>query len=194
VSQRTIYRYLKTLSKLGSPDQVFDSGTEAGRKDRITEALEVNDLDLIDYCLRHNPLTRYPYFVERLSRIRRKIGNQRRRGDKGDRDFAFIDETPDTPPDTRQNEILERFTRAKVDSRKVAITVRDSRSQPRVMIPVAIKIGRDGVALRVTEHQGEEPTEISLANISRLVVSAESVQSSRAARGQKNRSRKSKTS
>ncbi len=175
VSQRTIYRYLNTLSKLGSPDYGFDGGVLEDRRDDIWSGLDASDLDMIDYILRHNPLTRFPFFMERLSKVRRRVQDGRRHLDKGSSCFVLAEDEFDEAREMGQNDVLERFTRAKLDARKVAITVRGSDSRPRNLIPVAVKISRAGVALMVSDHLGDTPTEISLTDISRLVVSAEAV-------------------
>lgn len=194
VSQRTIYRYLKTLAKLGAPDYVHDGGVFSRGQEDSWQGLDAGDLDLVDFCLRHNPLTKFPFFAERLSKIRRKVRDRRRQTERGLSYLMLVEDEFEEAWETKHNEILERFTRAKLDSRKIAVTVRGSDSRPRIVIPVALKISREGVSLTVTEHSGDDPTEIALADITRLVVSAEAIthEASRKPRG--NRTNRTKTS
>jgi len=168
VSQRTIYRYLKTLSKLGSVEQGYDSGVFTGRHDDPMAGLDASDLALIDYCLGHNPLTKYPFFLERLSRVRQAVRQQR---DLSGSTFLTLDEQDfDGAPESKQNDLLERFMRAKQDGRKVSVTTRQGDGQPRTLTPVAIRISRAGVALIVEENPGSE---IKLSEITRLTLSSE---------------------
>jgi len=194
VSQRTIYRYLKTLSKLGAADQGMDGGVFSSNRDETWTALDAGDLDLIDFCLRHNSLTKYPFFMERLSKVRRKVREWRRQADREASYFALVEDEFDEARETRQNEVLERFTRAKLDLRKVAVTVRGSDNRPRAMIPVAVKISRAGVSLTVCERPGDDPTEIKLSDITRLVVSSEPFKPAAAGGSTKSRSSRTKTS
>jgi len=170
VSQRTIYRYLKTLSKLGSVEQGLDGGVFSGLREDPWPGLDASDLALIDYCLGHNPLTKYPFFLERLSRVRQAVREHRSRADSASSFLALGEEDFDEALDSRQNDILERFMRAKQDGRKVSVTIRRDGSQSRTLTPVAVKISRAGVALQVQEDQGSE---IKLSDIAKLTVSSE---------------------
>ncbi|MCP4684002.1 MAG: HTH domain-containing protein [bacterium] len=175
VSQRTIYRYLNTLAKLGTQEFGTEGSSADSRASGSWEGLDGSDLDMIDFCLRQNPLTRLPFFLERLSRVRRKVRARRRHGAAEPSHFVLAEDDHDEVSDSGESEMLERFIRAKVDGRRVTISLDDSQGPPRAMIPRAVKISRGGVALVVSERPGNDVEEIGLTRIKRLVVSAEAV-------------------
>jgi len=173
VSQRTIYRYLNTLSKLGTVNFGLEAGVVDYRRDDSWSGLSRSEMDIIDFCLRHNPLTRFPFFVERLSRLRRKVREGRIRMSGETSYFVLAEDEKETIGDSGESDVLEQFIRAKADARKVVITFRESHDPPLVLIPRAVKIGRSGIALVVSHRPGDDGEEIGLAKIKKLEMSAE---------------------
>ncbi len=171
VSQRTIYRYLNTLSKLDMPSYPSDSGGAGGTGAGITNGCDIDDKEIVAYCLAHNPLMKYPFFVERLGRISKKI-DEEQRGQPGDRRASFFQAEPATDDggNTSESDNLERFSRARVNSQLVVIKTADALNERRVYRPRAIKIDSHGVGLVVSEAASESTEVVSLAEVLELDV------------------------
>ncbi len=171
VSQRTIYRYLNTLSRLDMPSYPSDIGGTASGTGGITKGCDIDDKEIVAYCLGHNPLMKYPFFVERLGRIRQKI-DEEQRGQPGDSRVSFFQAelAAEEGGNTRESDNLERFSRARVNSQLVVIKTADALSERRVFRPRAIKIDSHGVGLVVSEAASERTEVVSLAEVLELDV------------------------
>jgi predicted DNA-binding transcriptional regulator AlpA len=76
VSQRTIFRYLNTLSSLNLPDELR-AGTRKAAGESFSRVIDRDDQCLLCFALDHNPLVQYNYLAGRLDEIKRILSGGR---------------------------------------------------------------------------------------------------------------------
>jgi len=171
VSQRTVYRYLNTLSRLDVPADYAREDTASARKETPMEGLGRDDLEMIAYCLDHNPLVRYAFFSERLERVRRTIeqGIKLRMDDSAP---ALIRAESKQKMSGRGqgDDLLNRFAGARASSMMVEITSEQSGPMPRKCWPREICIDSGGVHLVVMPATGGATESVDLADVSAIKV------------------------
>ena len=166
VSQRTIYRYLNTLSRLDMPVTRPGGRRLVGRDSRtLLSEFDQEDLEVMAYCLGNNPLVEHPVFAERVSHIRQKIVEKKHRLRADEISFSETGRTGEDALPTRESEILERFVRAKATGREVIIETSDSTETGRIYTPRVIKIDREGISLLVSGRAGADTQKFNLVNV-----------------------------
>jgi|GEM_PF-2420956 len=171
VSERTVYRYLNTLAELDIPGgYLVEPGNEGGEKNLFSR-LGDDDLDIIAYCLGHNPLVRYSYIAKRLGQIRRKVLRIRSKlPESRSSSVLQIADVPERATNPRESEMVEVFATAKVKSSVVLISTQGLSQKLRPYQPVAIKVTRDGLRLVVRDCRSRRKKEIELVDVLELRV------------------------
>jgi len=164
VSQRTIFRYLKTLATID-----FDEELQVDHRNapRGYPGREIDDDDrcLLCFALDHNPLVRFEYLANRLARIKTRLGvvqKSRRRALRGG--FLEVDAFPDSGNKTSGDRILSAFAAAFHSADKLSVRVRGSQ-QAVLLDPLAIRIRNKGVALRFRAIPKGRPVTYDLSSI-----------------------------
>jgi predicted DNA-binding transcriptional regulator AlpA len=170
VSQRTIYRYLNTLNRLDVPTN-YPQASDA-KSNGSPAGLDRDDLEMVDFCLSHNSLTKYPYFAERLGRIRRVFDRQRGALDEG-QNLIRSEATGGETLATHESDMLERFTRARTGAKLIEIRTTDAPDEAVTYRPKAIRITGSGASLMVTDPESGEVEIIDLSRVASLTVAAE---------------------
>jgi predicted DNA-binding transcriptional regulator AlpA len=73
VSQRTIFRDLKTLATLNLPDDLR-LGARRSMGEHLARVLDADERSLLSFVLDHNPLVEIDHLAPRLEQIRAKLG------------------------------------------------------------------------------------------------------------------------
>ncbi len=186
VSDRTIYRDLRTLKRMNIPTY-YDGGYRLDRdRDFPLADLGTNELELIRYSLRNNPLVNYIFFRDKFNLIEKKI-QDRARGKPGqdNKNLFLLEKLDDKVASVAGSDILNRFTRAIVTNHKVMIRLKGIDPTWRLFLPIAIKVTRSGPFLIVTSEPNESPVEVAVREIADLAVSKERKGKSRATRAQR---------
>ncbi|MBU0984593.1 MAG: HTH domain-containing protein [candidate division Zixibacteria bacterium] len=170
VSQRTIYRYLNTLTRMDIPLTALEGGgVQMTDETAADSGLTSEDMEILSFCLQNNPLARYDYFAHRLDRIQDSIG-------LSNTPKASLLETGTTTTEKTSNEresrLLEQFAVAKAQSHRLTVHTASGGLSNETVIPRSIKIDQSGVRL-VVETEGKTRREINLNDVVRLNVMAE---------------------
>ncbi|HWR84321.1 MAG TPA: HTH domain-containing protein [Candidatus Deferrimicrobium sp.] len=139
VSQRTIYRDVVSLTKLNFP-LFYDHGYRLARDTGFPpEGLQPEDLELICYALRNNPLTMQPYFSRRLRIIEQSLRARfSRKTASSHVSFFIFDKKPAALEKSPQMDIIARFLKAIAERRMIVVGMSDgSRS---VCAPLAVRL------------------------------------------------------
>ncbi len=141
VSQRTIYRDVNSLLRLNFP-LYYDNGYRLARDVSFPfPGFGSEDIELICYSLRNNPLSKHPFFGQRFQVIEQGIKARfhGRGGSRTDNLFLFEEERHFVEK-TRESDIIATFLKAIRERRKVTLRLFDSDSGNGVCIPMAIKL------------------------------------------------------
>ena len=148
VSQRTIYRYLNTLSAVDVP-RVLQNGDERVGRAAPEVSLDADDRCLIRHLLDHNSLVHEPFFVPRLDRLRQAlapsptVAGRRLRG--------RVLEVSLARPLRRQSRgdgRLETFTRACLHGRDLSVVTRSGRGLEAKLRPEAVRLSDQAIQFR----------------------------------------------
>jgi AcrR family transcriptional regulator len=171
VSQRTVYRYLNTLSRLDVPADYARDESSPVRRETPVEDLSRDDLEVIAYCLDHNPLIKYSFFSERLERIRQIIErDMKSRSDENAPALIHAELTQKMFNRGQADDVLNRFARARASSMMVEITAEQSGGVPRKCWPREIRIDSSGVHLVVAPMLGEATEIVDLAGVTSIMI------------------------
>lgn len=174
VSPRTVYRYVKELEKLQIPI-ARDGGYRmlAGKLDLNTN-LDRDALTVLAFCLGHSRLLEYPFFADRLTRIRRVVAAEAKRLPEGQlSDLLELGPTSRSASRIRENKILEQFVRAKRKRRKVYVNRAVQVSSAQSLIPLHISMAREDIVLVVAKSSRARKTQIVLREVLDIKISRE---------------------
>ena len=146
VSQRTIFRYLSTLSLLNLPDELrADTRQAAGES--LPRVIDRDDRCLLCFALDHNPLVQYEYLAGRLDQIKRILSGGRLAGCGVLRGTMIEVETSPVPrKKTAGDRIMSTFVAACRSGDNLLVMVRGS-DRESTLQPRAIKIQSKGIRL-----------------------------------------------
>jgi len=173
VTRRTIYRDLRMLCSMDVP-VYYDEGYRFDRdRDFAPAELGTDEIELIYYCLKNNPLTGYPFFRNKFDLIERKITDRMRRKSEESGRRLFIRETTDdrVAPESSGG-FLDSFSRSILTDHKVVIRFKGVDITEKLFLPVMIKVTKSGPFLVVTESSGEKTSEIAIHDVADLMMSA----------------------
>lgn len=173
VSQRTIYRDLASLEKMNIPIVADQSGYHLAEESAFSFFdLSPEDLDLLRFCLRNNPLADQPYFSKRLRRLEKMISGRQPQGKNDGHARYFLAEIDrqyygngDSGGIT--GDVLDHFVRAMTEHKIVKIDSED-RALNGVYIPLAVRVSSGGAKLVVTTSMHHAPLEIEVGKVAQL--------------------------
>ena len=188
VSQRTIYRYLNTLSELNIPAELRKSP----RRSPVNRSgLNQDDLTLARYALENNPLVQYRYFARRLARIDRVLPAASP-GTGRPAVIALVDtgKTGRRKTNSDGDQIVERFARAREEGKAVKLRVRGRGSVERVLLPEMIRLNGARIALGLIDPENGRNFQVDLGEVRSLAVCHGRASTTRTKAGLRRRSRK----
>jgi len=147
VSQRTIYRYLNTLSSLDIRSHL-DGRVWGNHSEGKVLGLDQDDFELILFCLGHNSLIRYPFFAQKFEKIKKELYQFSEAGADGAITILKADVSTQKPISDEQSGYLELFVEAIRTGRNVQIKTWNE-SLARNYEPDSIRLGRNGPVLIV---------------------------------------------
>ena len=160
VSQRTLYRYLNTLTEL-DPLAELESQSDSTR-------LSAEEINLLRYALDHNPLAEYPHFARLFRDVGRKLGFRQNSLNSAEV-YQFKPVRPSrTIPAV--NRWLDRFIKAYVEHCPVKIELQGRRSEIHTMWPCGVLIRGDRVSLLLAKTEQGWPQEFELGRIRKLEI------------------------
>lgn len=169
VTERTIYRDLCSLSRMNIP-VYYDKGYRLAQEIAFPCAeLGAEDLELLCFCLRFNPLTRHAFFARRFRMIERKVRERIRSQTGNDRQPVCVIDARDSQPADHAEDYphVARFLTAIFQSAVISIQLRDVAS-PKCWHPVALRIRRNLPTFIVTVSPDDPPVEIPASLVRRL--------------------------
>ncbi len=175
ISQRTVYRDLKTLAKMNVPIYYEDGyriGQETHFPDSMFDSLEK---ELVRFCLRHNPLSTEPSLGAKFREIEKKILGSQKKGEVNKESIFYWETGEAVSQPLIRTDIIINFVRAIISGKKVNLNLKKQSSLPSVLIPVAVKMTREGTVLVVSDDSKNPLREISIGEIETLVVVADKV-------------------
>lgn len=146
VSQRTIFRYLNTLSSLNMPEELR-VGKPILPGESGSREIDRDDQCLLCYALDHNPLVQYQYLASRLDRIKRILcGGRLPGGGVLQGSVIEVETSPGPRKKTAGDRILSTFVRACQSGDHLIVKVQGS-DRETILLPHAIKIQSKGISL-----------------------------------------------
>lgn len=141
VSHRTIYRDINSLMRLNFP-LYYQNGYRLAQDIGFPDVKpNPEEVDLICYSLRNNPLSVHPFFKRRFRVIEQKIRIRLSKRQRTDLTGLFIfEKRQDVIEKSRESDILAQFLKAIHARRKIALTLIESDVDADTYIPLAIKL------------------------------------------------------
>ena len=161
VSERTIYRDIGSLLKLGFIIQYRDGYKLMPEADLPANALDTDEIGLIEFCLRSNPLVKHPFFKRQFQTIQNKLsahftdvhGNGNGNGN-GHTTSILMESFGPTLVLSAEADIFADFLRAIQMKRKVRIKTSDNSMMNDLLTPITICISDGNNVLRVIDDSG----------------------------------------
>ena len=146
VSQRTIFRYLNTLSSLNLPEKL-QAGTRKATDAPLSRAIDRDDECLLCFALDHNPLVQYEYLAHRLDQIKRILSGGRLARGGVHRGSVIEVKTSSRPrKKTAGDRIMSTFVAACRSGDHLLVKIRGSERESTLQ-PRVIKIQSKGIRL-----------------------------------------------
>lgn len=169
VTERTIYRDLCSLSRMNIP-VYYDKGYRLAHEIAFPCAeLGAEDLELLCFCLRFNPLTKHAFFARRFRMIERKVRERIRSQTGNDRQPVCVMDMRESQHADHSEEYphVARFLTAIFESALITIHAGEKTS-PQLWYPVALRIRRNLPLFVVAATPDDPPVEIPASRVSRL--------------------------
>jgi hypothetical protein len=165
VTPRTIYRDLKTIMGINIPLQ-YDKGYRLAHENELPALdLGADDRELIRYCLRSSSLSDHPFFNRKFQLIERKICSPADIRMGADHPaLMIIGDFEHKTTKQKDSALIEQFLRAGIESRKITLTFKNSKSCVKYL-PVAFCMRNRNPFILVTRSFQQPPEESSLSNI-----------------------------
>lgn len=169
VSDRTIYRDLNSLSRMNIPIY-YKNGYRLMRDTDVPFMdLSLEDMELIRYALKKNPLAGNPFFKTRFRMIDQKMREKERaHKNNEDGDFFIFDSQAEPTERTPGSEILSRFLMAVFERRKIAVRTRGADGPEGVFVPLAVRVRGHEPVLILADSNKSATTEVNVETISDL--------------------------
>ncbi|MDD3731997.1 MAG: HTH domain-containing protein [candidate division Zixibacteria bacterium] len=175
ISQRTVYRDLKTLAKMNVPIY-YEDGYRIGRETHLPDSMfDSREKELVRFCLRHNPLSIDPLMGAKFREIEKKIFGLQKKGEVNKESIFYWDTGEAVSQPLIRTDIIINFVRAIISGKKVNINMKKQSSVPSVLIPVAVKMTREGTLLVVSDDSKNPLRDILISEIETLAVLADKV-------------------
>ena len=173
VTERTIYRDLCSLSRMNIP-VYYDKGYRLAHEVAFPcVELGAEDLELLCFCLRFNPLTRHAFFARRFRMIERIVRERIRRQTGNDRQAVCVIDLVENRSGDHSEDYphLARFLTAIFESAIISVQLQNN-APARLWHPVALKIRRNLPYFIVTASPDAPPIEIAAARVMHLRITA----------------------
>ncbi len=154
VSERTVYRDISSLLRLGFVIQYRDGYKLTPDAELPQNSLDGSDVALVNYCLRSNNLAKHPYFRRRFAVIEQKLGgfiSGMRRDDERAIEFETSENVLNQPTDP---DILAEFFRALQSRRKIRIKSKENNTNGDLYTPISVGLRDHENVLKVADEQG----------------------------------------
>lgn len=154
VSERTVYRDISSLIKLGFVIQYRDGYKLTPEAELPQNSLDGSDVALLNYCLRSSPLSTHPYFRRRFMFIEQKLGGASsgsRRDDERAIEFDSSESALNQPSDP---DLLAEFFRALQNRRKIRIKSKANGTNGDLYTPISLGMREKENVLKVADEQG----------------------------------------
>ncbi|MDH4157098.1 MAG: DeoR family transcriptional regulator [candidate division Zixibacteria bacterium] len=174
VSDRTIYRDLNSLSRMNIP-VYYQNGYRLMRDTDVPFMdLSLEDMQLIRYCLRNNPLYGDPFFKGRFRIIDQKMLEKEKAHKKnGEGDFFIFDARTEPMEQKRGTEILSRFLMAVFERRKIAVRAGADNNPETVYVPLAVRVRGNRPILILADNNKLSAVELDVDDIHDMRLTAE---------------------
>jgi len=167
VSQRTIFRYLKTLSKLNLPKELR-TGTQKSCGCAKAGALDPDERCLLSFVLDHNLLIRNKYLAWRLKCIKSKLGDLITAEDrKPNGQIVEVDPTPKMRKRIRGDCLTTIFLSACKSNSPLSVKVRGNGGEL-ALVPHSIRIQSTRIRLSFREPSSGDLVMIKQGSIESL--------------------------
>lgn len=172
VSARTIYRDMNSLAKMNFPIHYSNGYRFIGESSLPMMQLSAEELDLLRYAVRHNPLNRNAYFERRFRDIEQKLVSGRRsKRSVETQDVIIFDRKAEVMPSDASSQLLAKFMEALCEKRKIDIRLKDSSRRLDQLIPVAVKIHDTECELLVATDRSTIAERIDLEQVEAIRLS-----------------------
>jgi len=151
VSERTIYRDINSLLKLGFVIQYRDGYKLTPEANLPANSLESAEVDLISYCLRSNPLAKQPFFKRQFQTIQSKL-DQLGRTSAGPAIQTEVN--GNNKVQSAEADLLAEFFRAIQMKRKIRVKTNNGRVLDEIFTPLTIQFSPDRHSLRIAADSG----------------------------------------
>ncbi len=166
VSDRTIYRDINSLSRMNIPIY-YQNGYRLMRDTDVPFMdLSPEDMELIRYALRNNPLHENPFFKTRFRMIDQKMLEKEKVHKKnGEADFFIFDARTEPAEQTHGAGILSRFLMAVFERRKIAVRAGDGSNPETIFVPLAVRVRDNRPSLILADNDKPSTTEVDVEDI-----------------------------
>ncbi len=151
VSERTIYRDINSLLKLGFVIQYRDGYKLTPEANLPVNSLDSSEVDLIAYCLRSNPLARQPFFRRQFQTIQSKLDQL---GGHAGGPVIQVDTNGNNTVQAAEADLLAEFFRAVQMKRKIRVKTTNGRVLDEIFTPLSIVFDPDVHTLRIAADSG----------------------------------------
>jgi predicted DNA-binding transcriptional regulator YafY len=151
VSPRTIYRDMNSLMRLNFPIY-YNNGYRLARDVGFPSGgLAPDEVELVCYALRYNPLSQHPFFKSKFRIIEQKINCRGVRSSEAQQGSLFLFEKGhEALAKSRESDFIATFIQAICERRKIILCLSDDDTGGETVVPVAIKLRQAEVYLVVT--------------------------------------------
>ena len=153
VSQRTIYRYLNTLSEATVSEELRREAREVADR-KLTDQLDQDDRCLICWVLDNNPAVDHPFFLRRLAHIKKLLTTDKESRRKPVRGQWFeILPGRSNPRPTGHDSRVTDFVSACMKGRRVRVRLRSKRGPALVLRPRNIRFSGREIQLQFLDSR-----------------------------------------
>ncbi|HQL24336.1 MAG TPA: HTH domain-containing protein [candidate division Zixibacteria bacterium] len=155
VSERTVYRDISSLIKLGFVVQYRDGYKLTPDADLPQTSLSGSEVALVNYCLRTNALAAHPYFRRRFAAIEQKLRGFAGGADRDDERAVEFESSKSALNGATDPDLLAEFFRALQQRRKIRIKSKDAGANGGdLYTPISVGLRHQGQVLKVADDQG----------------------------------------
>ena len=173
VSPRTIYRDITLLTRMNIPIY-YDDGYRLAQTNQLPiPEFDAGELELLSFCLTHNPLAGFPSFARRFRQLEKRILH-RAHSRETSASVRALPATRDiaTPVSALEDRIIQRFLRAMERKCAVRVVLKEDPRQPLFGLPRGIAFRDNSVLLLVDRLPTEARTEVRLIQIKEIRVTS----------------------
>jgi len=175
ISERTVYRDIRALIKLGFQVE-FNDGYQLNQMSRhpVFDKLNAIELRLIRFALETHPLGKFLPLGALAEHFDRSSAQFSKTSSPENRDSLFLLEDKARRQNVNlPNRIVTRFIQATVEKRKVKINSGSPNASAKTHVPLAIKIRESNVYLLFSSDDSQNALELPIEHIHNLEISSE---------------------